>query len=168
MATVTKTLRYWFWKDEAIQEPPAFRSVYVDWAGELNKAVLHVDVYLSWGIGLDNVMFNGQKIGEGDAAAHATFDVKDLVKKSDNFVTLNYTKYLWAPSALYWGKATVYLDVTFTADEKEVAAVTQSVTEVNKKTEQTGWVQELMPVFVGAGALIFLVIILMILMERRR
>ena len=168
MATVTKTLRFWFWKDEAIQEPPAFKSVYVDWAGELNKAVLHVDVYLSWGIGLDNVMFNGQKIGEGDAAAHATFDVKDLVKKSDNFVTLNYTKYLWAPSALYWGKATVYLDVTFTADEKEVAAVIQSVTAVNKKTEQTGWVQELMSLFVGAGALIFLLIILAILREWRR
>jgi len=167
MATVTKTLRFWFWKDGAIQEPPAFRSVYVDWAGELNKAVLHVDVYLSWGIGLDNVLFNDQKIGEGDKAAHATFDVKDLLNKGENHVTLNYTKYLWAPSALYWGKATVYLDVTFTADEKEAQQVIQTVTEVNKKTEQTGWVQELMPLFVGAGALIFLLIILMLVMRRR-
>ena len=167
MATVTKTLRYWFWKDEAIQEPPAFRSVYVDWTGVLNSAKLHVDVYLTANIGLDNVIFNGKVIGTGDAAAHRDYDVKDLLQKGENYVQLNYTRYIFAPPALQWGTATVYLDVTFTGEESEVAKVVQSVQEANKKTDLTGWVQELLPLIIGAGALIFLLIILMLVMRRR-
>lgn len=136
-STTTQTIRVYFWKAENIYQPPASKTLYLNWYCTLKSATLGADIYMEPLIGLDSIVLNGKVVGTGDQAAHSTFNVADkLIKGGDNICILNYTVYGVYFTSQRLGLATVYLDLTLEGTQDQIQQTINEITNVNQQRQQ--------------------------------